>query len=183
MALGEFVCLAAGGGSAALGTGCAALEIDASMVQIRDPLMFSLVCLVIVCMKANFPIRVSLSGVCQPADTDAVGAVDAAQPVGNTDEPSLTVTRGQNSTLPKRTTSLSKPQQSLKGVKSSFLLLISPLLDCPFLVFIISYCLSSFLSLVISILLLIFFLSCLFSRLRFSSFLISSPLFFLFLLF
>ncbi len=46
----------------------------------------------------------SLSGVCQPADTDATGTVDAALPVGNTDEPNIPVTRGQNLTNPKRTT-------------------------------------------------------------------------------
>ncbi len=60
----------------------------------------------------------SLSGVCQPADTDATGTVHAALPVGNTDEPNIPVTRGQNLTHPKRTTSPPNPQQPLKGVKS-----------------------------------------------------------------
>lgn len=77
---------------------------------------------------------------CQLADTEAVVTVDAAQPVGNTDEPSMTVTRGQNFTHPKRTTILPKPQQPLKGLKSvsspsrllSFLLFIFTLLSsCP----------------------------------------------------
>ncbi len=39
-ALAEFVSRAAGGGSAALATGCAALEIDASMVLTRDRFVF-----------------------------------------------------------------------------------------------------------------------------------------------
>lgn len=39
-ALAEFVSRAAGGGSAALATGCAALEIDASMVHTRDRFVF-----------------------------------------------------------------------------------------------------------------------------------------------
>ncbi|XP_067278062.1 dickkopf WNT signaling pathway inhibitor 1a [Pseudorasbora parva] len=56
-----------------------------------------------------------INGVCQPADTEAVVAVDADQPVGNTDEPSMTATRGQNFTHPKRTTVPPKPQQPLKG--------------------------------------------------------------------
>ncbi|KTF92073.1 hypothetical protein cypCar_00041472 [Cyprinus carpio] len=56
-----------------------------------------------------------INGVCQPADTDATGTVDAALPVGNTDEPNIPVTRGQNFTHPKGTTSLPKPQQPLKG--------------------------------------------------------------------
>lgn len=51
-ALGEFVSRAADGESAALVTGCAALETDASTVQTRDYVSTSLFNLA--CMKTNF---------------------------------------------------------------------------------------------------------------------------------
>ncbi|CAM4725502.1 hypothetical protein PO909_019731 [Leuciscus waleckii] len=56
-----------------------------------------------------------INGVCQPADAEAVVTVDADQPVGKTEVQSVTVTRGQNSTHPKRTNILPKQQQPLKG--------------------------------------------------------------------
>lgn len=137
----------------------------------------------------------SLSGVCQAADTDATGTVDAALPVGNTDEPNIPVTRGQNFTHPKRTTSQPKPQQPLKGVKSlsSLLLLIShlvfsslfssnlisssclvssPLISFPFL---FSSRLLSSSHLLSSSVFPFFLLFCLFSCLHVSFFPISSP--------
>lgn len=61
-ALGEFVSRAAGGESAALVTGCAALETDASTVQTRDYVFTSL--FDIVCMKFTFSHVVFLSQVC-----------------------------------------------------------------------------------------------------------------------
>jgi len=67
---------------------------------------------------------VFLSGVCQPADAEAVVTVDAGQPVGKTHEQSLSVTRGQNFTHPKRTTILPKQQQPLGGIAS-----VSPLVS------------------------------------------------------
>ncbi len=115
----------------------------------------------------------SLSGVCQAADTDANGTVDAALPVGNTDEPNIPVTRGQNFTHPKRTTSQPKPQQPLKGVKS-----LSSLLFFSFLLLLISHLVfSSFSSHLISFLLLVL---CLLhsSLFLFCSHLVSSPLFY-----
>lgn len=69
-------------------------------------------------MKVHFTYRVSLSGVCQPADADAVGSADASPPAGNTDVSGVTVTRGQNFTHPRKTTVLSKPQQTQKGLRS-----------------------------------------------------------------
>lgn len=118
---------------------------------------------------------VSLSGVCQPADTDAT--VDAALAVGNTD-----VTRGQNFTHPKRTTSQPKPQQPLKGVKS-----LSSLLFFSFLLLLISLLVfSSFSSHLISFLLLVLCLlhsSRFLSSILFSSHLLSSSVFPFFSLF
>lgn len=61
-ALGEFVSRAAGGESAALVTGCAALETDASTVQTRDYVFTSLFS--IACTKINFSHIVFLSQVC-----------------------------------------------------------------------------------------------------------------------
>lgn len=126
-ALGEFVSRAAGGESAALVTGCAALETDASTVQThqRARLMVSPWFV----LRLIFPYRVSLSGVCQPADAEAVVTVDTDQPVGKTEVQSVTVTRGQNSTHPKRTNVLPKQQQPLKGITSVSSPVSSPLIS------------------------------------------------------
>lgn len=56
-----------------------------------------------------------INGVCQLADAAAVGSADASPPGGNTDVSGVAVTRGQNFTHPRRTTVLSKPQQTQKG--------------------------------------------------------------------
>ncbi len=113
----------------------------------------------------------SLSGVCQPADTDATGTVDAALPVGNTDEPNIPVTRGQNLTHPKRTTSPPNPQQPLKGVKSVSSFPLFCFTSWDFTSFWFAYLFCSF---------LIFIL--VFSPFLFSSYLFSSSSFFLSLL-
>ncbi|XP_051508400.1 dickkopf-related protein 1-like [Myxocyprinus asiaticus] len=73
-----------------------------------------------------------INGVCQSADTDGIGRVNATQQVGKTDAPTMAVTRGQNITTvphPRRNTIQTKSQQPVKGGEGETCLRSSDCLD------------------------------------------------------